>query len=187
MSQVSPAYWWVVIAVGLLVVCPGCGQKSPAANEKVTKANFDRILSGKTTLAEVELLLGPGTDPGADDLHLRPTAGLKVKKWGPGKEGETIYVVYQADGQIVEGYFVPKFKEVKRHRSRGPAWVVRDRFSPLCALEGRYGREDRGTANITLLRIVNVRFLRFFPMIDVFSPTSAAGLHLRRWTSEPQG
>jgi hypothetical protein len=86
----------IVVAVTLLAL-PGCGEKKPTTNEKVTAANYERIIPDQTTLSEVEQLLGPGTD------YLKPNlaSGLKAKTWGRGKDGEEIEVVYKEENGLV--------------------------------------------------------------------------------------
>jgi len=86
----------------LLLAGSGCGEKKGTTNEKVTRANADRIKVDKTTLPEAEQLLGPGENHSEPGL----AAGLKAKKWGRGKDGEEIRVVYRPDGLTVQRSFI---------------------------------------------------------------------------------
>lgn len=92
----------VMVAVALLLAGAGCKEKGVAINEKVTKANADSIKVDKTKLSEAEQLLGPGVDYSDPNL----AAGLKGKKWGPGKDREEIKVIYQPNGLIVSLEFI---------------------------------------------------------------------------------
>jgi hypothetical protein len=89
-------------------------EKKSSPNERITKANADRIQVDKTTITEAELLLGPGTEFTNSKIEVgrKVASGLKGMRWGPGQRGEEIEVEYRSDGRIASVNYV-QFERVK--------------------------------------------------------------------------
>jgi hypothetical protein len=77
----------------------GCGPSGPV-NEKVTKANLDKI-ELEMKLADVEAILGPG-EPSGPAANAKPGDKLTWKKWRHSSRGSSVIIGFDSTNTVAD-------------------------------------------------------------------------------------